>query len=697
MSKLASLSMRDVATQAVLVFALALLMMQSAHAQSRPWPIRHFQVVEMTDDEIANDTGGVFNDTIDAVVGAYSGDVAGDPARAGQRAEIERYLGKVAGQLQAWGFPPPALGRVVKLENGERAYRVYVLATVGASKYFPSNGGDGANGGSLRLHLTDIHLSRNLDFQDYATIAHELFHAVQFNTRFYSVNPRPPPVGIGHWITEGQAEAVGEDLAWAYAPADASRDAMRWGRRDYTRPLAIARRDPGPKGDAYYTASFWRYLAERDYLNLTSGPTVRPGIAAPVGAVHYSYLASLLSNPPQPRDCRTNDDRCPLEIQWLNAGLRGYDNFQQPLRKIFPEFAVTMAAYGDPGGRVPADNSSGLGADYWRSGVLADCGNGNEIVNGPIREYVNTLRLKGVSARCVVVPDLFNDQAEVLVEARASSSKLLDQIVFGLAGDPKHAKPMLTDGARTRGEKSAMWPVRLAPGRDNVLVFANVARDAPETQDQTLEIVFRLEYARVKPGGNARRRSDFDIGPAPGLNLDRIGLKEVITYPVEINRARGWQTMCGLRISAYNSENGDTIDVAIDSKQPISAGDTFSVLDLGKNRYAPEEHPSMALVSYQTDVKMTTGKFGPTKGKPIRYTADARGYLGQSGVLEITAFSPSFVSGILNFFGKQRPPQGYKAPPMVGPESMNVGFEFGFTPRINAGMKSVSLEGCFPE
>ncbi len=539
MSKLSSLSMRRATAQVLLVFALALPMLQSAHAQSRPWPIRKFQVVEMTQDEIAHDTGGTFNDAIDAVVGAFSDDVAGDPARARQRAQVEHYLGQVAHQLEAWGFPPPALGRVVALENGELAYRVYSVASVGASRYVPSNGGDGANGGHLRLNLRDPQLSQALDFQNYATIAHELFHAVQYNTRFFSVEPGM----VGDWITEGQAEAVGEDLALAYAPPDASRDTMDWGRRSYSRPLPIARRDPGGTGQAYDTASFWRYLAERDHLNLTAGPTVLPGIANPAGAVRYGYLASLLSNPPQPRDCHADDDRCRLELQWLDAGLRGYDNFQQPLRKVFPEFAVTMAAYGDPGGRVSADNSSGLGADYWRSGVLPDCV--KEIVDGPIQEYRKTLRFHGVSVRCVIIPDLFNDHAEVLVLARANSSELLDQIVFGLAGDPRHAKPMLTERMRMDGAKSAAWPVRLSPGRDNVLVFANVALDAPGTKDLELEIIISLEYASMGRSQN----NAADASPA-----DLAGLAAAIDAPLEIELTKYRATLLRERYK----RSGDT-------------------------------------------------------------------------------------------------------------------------------------------
>ncbi len=595
---------------------LLIILFAAAPASAEPWPIRNFQVVEMTQDEIENDTGGILNDAIDSVVDTFSDDVIGDPARAEQRAEIERYLGVVALQLEAWGFPPPKFGRVVELENGELAYRVYSVISVGASYYIPSNGGEGANAGHLRLHLVGIRLSQNLDFQDYATIAHELFHAVQYNTRFFSVEPGR----VGAWITEGQAEAVGEDLAWAYAPHDVSRNTMSWGRRNYSRPLAIALRDPGGTGPPYGTASFWRYLAERDHLNLTAGWTVRPGIANPAGAVKYSYLASLLSNPPQPRDCRANDDRCPLEIQWLNAGLRGYDNFQQPLRKIFPEFAVTVVAYGDPGGRVPANNTSGVGADYWRSGVLPDCV--KEIVDEPMLEYTKTLRLHGVSARCVVIPDLFNDQAGVLVEARASSSELLDQIVFGLAGDPKHAKPLLTDRTRAHGVKSAVRSVHLTPGRDTVLVFANVAVDAPQTKDQELEIIISQDYAKMSIGGEDSASDESDSYDLTGEVVPEMS-------------AGGF----GLIYDPPSARGACLVNLELTSEQ-------HDYLQIGGVVTAPLRPGRYQIVRSSS----RSGSNQDLLGAQLWWNsnADKRGYdrfFAQSGILNIVSVSPSGIAG----------------------------------------------------
>ncbi len=545
----------------------------AAAARADPWPIRNFQVVEMPVEEIADDTGGVVNDAIDAVVGVYSDDVAGDPARAEQREAIERYLRDCAEQLEAWGFPPPKLGRVVELENGELAYRVYSVASGGSSKYVPSAGGDGANAGHMRVNLAAGDLSRTLDFQGYATIAHELFHAVQYNSRFFNDDPG----GVGDWITEGQAEAIGGDLAWRLAPGDASRAEMEWGRRDYARPLAIARRNPGGVGPPYDTASFWRYLAERGHINLTAGPTVRPGIADPAGAVHYGYLASLLSNPPQPRDCRTNDDRCPLEIQWLNAGLLGFDDIQQPLRKVFAEFAVTVAAFGDPGGRAQAENdASPLGADSWRGDVL-DCI--KTTVDGPIQEHRTTLRLRGVSARCIVVPEFFKNESEVFVEARATKSELLDQVVFGLAGDPKSATPMLTDDARARAETTTVWPVRLTPGRDNVLVFANVALDAPKTEDQELEIIISAEHASMDVGANGGPPS-ADIGAPLPVEFDLI-TPFVIRPPAELRGqtyiatkiGEGQAEPCYLNITLVNTTTRDMAGILLFTSGAITPGD----------------------------------------------------------------------------------------------------------------------------
>lgn len=473
--------------------ALAVLtaLFAAAPAAADPWPIKNFQVVEMTEEQIAGDTGGAFNDAIDAVVGAFSDDFAGDPARAVQRGKIEDYLRQCAEQLETWGFPPPALGRVVELENGELAYRVYALPTVSSSKYYPPDGGDGANAGHLRLHLMGSDRNWRLDFQAHATIAHELFHAVQWNTQFFSVDPD----SVGNWITEGQAEAVGGDLAWIFASdaEQSSRFPWDWGGRSYSRHLAIAARNPGGTGPVYETSSFWRYLAELDHRRrLPPGPQLPPGIAA--DTVHYGYLAFMLSRQPVPRDCQSDDARCPEEIAWLNASLRGYQRFGQLLRRIYPQFAVALAAYGEEGGRAAAESAaSGIGPAYWRLKVFGGCSYARLTSDERSVRVEPTLRFSGVSATCVeVTPEGFGPEVSVVVDVTATDAARLNQIVIGVAGDQRMATPLLTGEDLAAGATRTSWPVRLPSGQSTTLVFANVAPIAQATLDQELTVTLTV-------------------------------------------------------------------------------------------------------------------------------------------------------------------------------------------------------------
>jgi len=86
------------------MFALAL----SVPAFAEDWPIRRFQVVEMTVDEIAGDTGGALNDMFDAVAGALSDDPAGFENREDQRADLEAFLNE---------SPNPALTPIANTHN----------------------------------------------------------------------------------------------------------------------------------------------------------------------------------------------------------------------------------------------------------------------------------------------------------------------------------------------------------------------------------------------------------------------------------------------------------------------------------------------------------------------------------------------------------------------------------------------------
>ena len=69
------------------------------------------------------------------------------------------------------------------------------------------------------------------------TVAHELFHAVQWGAPFFSCQS---PGVVGDWIAEGTAEALGWDLVrmvWSPDPDPAGDDL--WGNRIYRMPLPV--------------------------------------------------------------------------------------------------------------------------------------------------------------------------------------------------------------------------------------------------------------------------------------------------------------------------------------------------------------------------------------------------------------------------------------------------------------------------
>jgi hypothetical protein len=676
----------------------------AAPAQAEPWAVKRFEVITVRPMAERQRESTGLNGTI--VEGAELArralrDRAGidienhqftevelDP---GVKFKIERFLGETAALFERWGFDPPDLEPIVETQDGERAYRVYLVDGLGTDgRYAPWCD-------STREHVILFDARRILENgalgrTSYITLAHELFHAVQFGSHFFSGAAGEycgnGTSGVGDWIIEGQAEAIGQDVVRLLRQQDipparsGSGDTVGkpWGRREYDRTLPV--RLGGEKTHAYLTSSFWRYIAE---FSATPSPTPDP--VTP----DYSYLAPFLTAPPSERDCAGTATSCKAEVAWLDEQLQRH--IGKNLREVYGKFIPTYSLYGT--GRA------GQSDETWRTksfGALGEC----KVVNldkarGPV-EDVSVPVFEQLSATCFLIRTSgYSGTVNVRARADGAARDLpVADLNAGLA-----QPPYATKRARvTSGGKTGVWEFPVTANEETGFFLTNVATDTRRTREMNeLLVSFTVieDYAYVKPGSNAQRRSDLDIGPAPGLNLDRIRIKDVVTYPVEINRAKGWRSACILRIRAQNSENGDIVEVSLDSKRPISAGDTFSVLDLHRNKAAPEDHPSMALVGYTTGVVMTTGRFGPLKGRAVSNTTNARTYLGQSGMLEITAFSPDLVSGVLNFFGKQKPVRGFNAPPMVGPESMNVGFEFGFSPRINAGMSSVSREGCWPE
>ncbi len=173
---------------------------------------------------------------------------------------MKNYLAEVAKRLQAMGFTPARLDRVPQQAHGQSAFRVYYMDFAEPDYARVSYECEAPYRITMQINaarLTDPGARDVITAKGYIDLAHELFHAVQHNSAFSRSNCEPP-----EWITEGQAEAIGQ-VAWQIKRArQVDGQVTRWGLRRYDQALDVP---PGPDAhdQVYQTSSFWRYLAER--------------------------------------------------------------------------------------------------------------------------------------------------------------------------------------------------------------------------------------------------------------------------------------------------------------------------------------------------------------------------------------------------------------------------------------------------
>jgi hypothetical protein len=114
----------------------------------------------------------------------------------------------------------------------------------------------------------------------YGTVAHELFHLVQFS--YFSPTDEP---SIPAWVLEGSAAAMEDRVFPELDDIVSSLQLRRWFAQPYRRLTA----------QSYGSQLFWRYVDEREprllpaYLERLAAP--RPGNAAPALAATYARVA----------------------------------------------------------------------------------------------------------------------------------------------------------------------------------------------------------------------------------------------------------------------------------------------------------------------------------------------------------------------------------------------------------------------
>jgi hypothetical protein len=313
------------------VISLLALLMPAAHAVAE-WQVTAFEVYEGPRVKAANWREQE----------AGEADPALNPAIV---REIENYLFAVANQYSAMGFADPvatgALDSVVANEAGEKAIRIYVYPhPAGNAPYaFFTSGQACSDYGTERktLIINTNKFARNdrISDTDYATLAHELFHAVMHASPFM----RNENCRRGTWITEGMPDAISHYMARKLRNAQFKEELTPgnalilkvYGGRSYFQPL----NKPTSKNYDYMTSSFWRHLAELTAASRRSEK--HPGARPYHEDYHYlvDFLATRYSYGPGSSG----------EITWLDKAMRQHEHIRSGLAPVYADFVAGFADY----------------------------------------------------------------------------------------------------------------------------------------------------------------------------------------------------------------------------------------------------------------------------------------------------------------------------------------------------------------
>lgn len=470
-----------------IVFLLASLTSSLASAAS--WPSTKFEVFEgepwNSQDTIALGAKKI----VHSVFELDEPKPASVPLTHELRYEIEEYLGEVAREYQKY-FPSPRLEPLVERGDGVQAYRIYYFDFPEASLGFARFANNCSESIRFRIEVNAATLTSGgkITPKGYGDLAHELFHAIQRSTTAGKKSACPD--GIGPWAIEGQAEAIGHDMARRLRRTEIDSHISRWGLRYYSLPLVFAPKNRKElkelKDRAYQTSSFWRYIAEMQYLKSRGkrDADAKPGPDLSGGYdTDYSYLADLMSREP----VGTGEK---AEAKWLNEWVHNY--FGVDLSRTYIDFVSVYAQYGKyriDSNKVPDAERDwreiGFGAskDMKRRGcetVRLDEKNDNVSVR---------LSLQKLAAECVEfdVGDTGTPLSWVL-QAIGKDKASLKQLRLAMAGGQQIATSAPIDDIPNASGAVGVWNFLLDPGKKQYLLVANMAKEAQNTVPQEIEL-----------------------------------------------------------------------------------------------------------------------------------------------------------------------------------------------------------------
>lgn len=512
---------RHLRVQAQAIFVLGILWLGLASA-AEPWPTTQFEVFVGTPN-LTYSVGGraiqkATEDWIDLDEPAPLSRAPQDLP--GTVAEIELLLADMAGELQRMGFRAPTLEPLVERADGSLAYRVYLMDAPGKAPAW--YGQDDSCSDQMRpwVGINGLALvPTGLSDKAYQDIPHELFHAIQRSYPILGDN-----CGLGDWLVEGTAQAIGADLAaWSrhrknYPNRGGIWRRDRWGWRNYEVPLW--RPDDNDaryagmfdQNDAYGTSSFWRYLGEHVALSGGAGLTsVKPD---------YRYLAEWfevsLPGPAGPDS----------EIEWLEARLRTDQRFRLGLSRIYPNFITTFASY-VPGRFKESRHKPIVAQDYWLERLFPsdDCPDAR--LGGQQSEYTGTLAINKNAASCLRLMLDYDKPVDLHIEVRGAPLERLRALSVGTAQGRVVARPLIKG---LRGESSASFVLHIDDPSPEVpwpLVFSNVSSqpEFSEPINATVRIVSASFTHNMLPGPakkatRPKARPPAGDEPAGEVNLE---------------------------------------------------------------------------------------------------------------------------------------------------------------------------------
>jgi len=451
--------------------------------------------------------------------------------------ETEKFLHDVAEELSRLGFADPLaegyFDSVVTKPDGSQAIRVYFYThpADNAPWAWYSSGYPCSSPPTPRkiinLSPSWYAATGRITDMNYQTLAHELFHAVQFSSKYSKklecVGPK--------WISEGTADAMGIHLARGlrniqfkkeFTPGN-SQVLKIVGGREYSYPLHLPKRGSSD----YMTSSFWRYLAEEDYAS-RHGQQHR---GSAVASENYEYLASFFNQEwgvhPGPAG----------QLTWLNKRMLGETHIRGSLAHLYPKFAASFADYMDK--RIgPKLGPGGPDREHkWLIQAFTNCNSAGSVANGASISL--NIRVKPIAARCFkvnVLPGAL--KKNVIIQAMHDDKSLLQQLQIGLPDGSDVRIPVIKSFNEDQPPHIAIWSFPTFFGNTGTYIISNVARNPASTK--AVDLQFHLSTSdwdanmlALPPAGPPPPPPPADKKRPTQKKMQKEALDEIIKNPVE--------------------------------------------------------------------------------------------------------------------------------------------------------------------